>query len=135
MTDADDAVELLGLRPHPEGGSFREIWREPGGTAIYYLLRADERSHWHRVDRTEIWHFYAGAALELRLSSDGHAVERHLLGVDLRAGHRPQRAVPAGTWQAARSLGGWTLVGCTVFPAFDFAGFELAPPDWHPSGA
>lgn len=135
VTDASDAMELLGLQPHPEGGSYRETWRNPEGTAIYYLLRAGERSHWHRVDRTEIWHFYQGDPLELRLSPDGRTVEPHLLGIDLRAGQRPQRAVPAGTWQAARTLGEWTLVGCTVSPAFDFDGFELAPPGWEPAQA
>lgn len=134
MRDATEVIELLGLGPHPEGGWFHETWREPAGTAIYYLLRTGERSHWHRVDRTEIWHFYAGGPLELSLSPDGRATEVHVLGHDLGAGERPQVVVPPGAWQAARPLGDWALVGCTVSPAFDFAGFELAEPGWRPGG-
>lgn len=138
--DAPEIIERLGLRPHPEGGWFGETWREPApdgerpaGTAIHFLLAAGERSHWHRVDATEIWHFHGGAPLELT-TSDGDAgpvMTRHL-GMDLLAGERPQAVVPAGSWQAARSLGAWSLVGCTVAPGFDFAGFELAPTDWEP---
>lgn len=137
--DAQDVIELLGLEPHPEGGAYRETFRDPApegargqGTAIYYLLRAGEASHWHRVDASEIWHHYAGAPLALSVSPDGIAVEEIRLGDDLAAGERPQGIVPAHAWQSARSLGDWTLVGCTVAPAFDFAGFELAPPDWAP---
>jgi predicted cupin superfamily sugar epimerase len=134
---AEEIIERLGLRPHPEGGRFAETFRSAGegrtaGTAIYYLLRAGERGHWHRVDADEIWHFYAGAALELSLSDDGRTVRHLRLGSDLALGERPQIAVPRTAWQAARSLGAWTLVGCTVTPAFEYAGFELAPPDWRP---
>jgi uncharacterized protein len=132
-------VAALGLRPHPEGGHYRETWRDAppdgrrgAGTAILYLLAAGERSHWHRVDAAEGWHWHAGAALELDLSADGSAVERLRLGPDLGAGERPFALVPAGCWQAARSLGAWTLVGCTVSPAFHFEGFEMAPPGWAP---
>ncbi|HEX2119877.1 MAG TPA: cupin domain-containing protein [Acidimicrobiales bacterium] len=132
MTDADHVIATLGLKPHPEGGWFRETWREPAVTAIHYLLRAGERSHWHRVDRTEIWHFYGGDPLELAVSLDGRDVARHVLGTDLAAGQVPQVVVPAGAWQSARPLAGWALTGCTVAPAFDFSGFELAPPDWQP---
>jgi hypothetical protein len=128
MTDADDVIAALGLEPHPEGGWFRETWREPAGTAIYYLLRAGERSAWHRVDLTEIWHFYAGGPLELELRPGN----RHVLGGDVLAGQRPQVVVPAGGWQAAAPLGDWTLVGCTVCPAFGFSHFELAPEGWEP---
>lgn len=131
---ADEVIATLGLAPHPEGGWYRETYRSdapsgmrPATTAIYYLLRRGERSHWHRVDASEIWHWYAGGALELRI---GRHVVR--LGGDLAAGERPQAAVPPFAWQAARSLGDWTLVGCTVAPAFDFAGFELAPAGWEP---
>jgi predicted cupin superfamily sugar epimerase len=133
VDEADQVVDALGLAPHPEGGRFRETWREPASTAIYYLLRAGERSHWHRVDATEVWHFYAGDALELSLSPDGRDVARHVLGPDVVAGQRPQVVVAAGTWQSARPLGSWTLAGCTVAPAFEFTRFELAEPDWHPS--
>ncbi|HEY5208373.1 MAG TPA: cupin domain-containing protein [Stellaceae bacterium] len=134
MRDAEAIIAALGLGPHPEGGWYRETHRDaaPPGTraavtAIYYLLRDGERSHWHRIDATEIWHWYAGAALEL-----GIGAERVRLGSDLAAGERPQAVVPPHAWQSARSLGAWTLVGCTVAPAFDFAGFELAPPGWEP---
>jgi predicted cupin superfamily sugar epimerase len=137
---AEQVIQLLGLQRHPEGGWFRETWRDPApkggrgtGTAIYYLLPAGERSHWHRVDAVEIWHWYAGSPLALQLSSTGQAASTHLLGPDLASGARPQIIVPAEAWQAAESLGAWTLVGCTVSPGFSFEGFELAPPDWQPS--
>lgn len=134
-------IAALGLAPHPEGGHYREIWRDVpaaggrgAGTAIYFLLAAGEASHWHRVDAAEAWHWYAGAPLRLRLSADGVAESERRLGPDLGAGEAPFAIVPAGQWQAAESLGGWTLAGCTVSPAFDFAGFTLAPPGWNPGG-
>lgn len=139
--DADAIIRSLGLQPHPEGGHFRETFRDPattGGkgrgasTAIYYLLRAGERSHWHRVDAAEVWHWYGGAPLELAISADGETAATAVLGPDIAAGQRPQIVVPAKAWQAARSLGAWTLAGCTVAPAFRFEGFEMAPPDWQP---
>jgi len=132
-------ISLLGLMPHPEGGHFAETWRDHpagrrrgAGTAIYFLLQMGEVSHWHRVDATEVWHWYAGDPVHLTVSSDGHETASHRLGSDLAGGQRPQVIVPAGTWQTARSLGDWSLVGCTVAPAFVFAGFELAPPGWRP---
>lgn len=138
---ADELISALGLQPHPEGGHYREIYRDRPAdgrrgalTSIYFLLRAGERSHWHRVDVTEVWNFHAGAPLALSLSPDGAAVETHRLGIALTAGERPQVIVPPGCWQSAESLGAWTLVGCTVAPAFEFAGFELAPPGWRPKG-
>ncbi|GLK57333.1 putative cupin superfamily sugar epimerase [Methylopila capsulata] len=138
---AREVVRKLGLQPHPEGGHYRETFRDPAtdaagrsrSTAIYFLLGLDEVSAWHRVDAVEIWHFYAGAPLALTLSSDGHDAQAHRLGLNFAAGEAPQIVVPAGWWQAAESLGAWTLVGCTVAPGFDFAGFELAPPDWRPT--
>jgi len=136
---ADEIIGLLDLKPHPEGGYFRETFRDaPGGgrglsTAIYYLLKAGEVSHWHRVDAAEIWHWHAGAPLVLTISANGHDAEARHLGPELRTGQRPQLIVPAGHWQTATSLGAWTLVGCTVAPGFDFSGFEMAPPDWRPS--
>jgi predicted cupin superfamily sugar epimerase len=136
---AAEIVELLSLAPHPEGGHFRETWRDrPGsggrgtGTAIYYLLAAGEVSRWHRVDATEIWHWYAGAPLRLDIVGRDGARHALILGPDLEVGARPQQIVPAQAWQSARSEGAWTLVGCTVSPAFEFSGFELAPPDWQP---
>lgn len=140
-TGAATIVVALDLRPHPEGGWYRETWRdEPAdggrgsGSAIYYLLPGGASSAWHRVDATEVWHHYTGAPLELEVSLDGRLVTIHRLGAELGAGEWPQAAVPAGAWQRARSLGDWTLVGCTVSPAFRFSGFELAAPDWEPSG-
>lgn len=136
---ADEAIALLKLTPHPEGGHFRETFRDGGeggrgaSTAIYYLLRAGEVSHWHRVDAAEVWHFYAGAPLVLTISPNGHDAHAQHLGPNLETGQRPQIVVPAGHWQTATTLGAWTLVGCTVAPAFDFAGFEMAPPDWRPT--
>jgi len=139
---ADEVVRLLDLKPHPEGGHFRETFRDPAtdadgrsrSTAIYFLLAAGERSAWHRVDAVEVWHFYAGDALALSLSADGDATQVARLGPDVIAGEAPQLVVPTGWWQAAEPLGRWTLVGCTVAPGFEFAGFELAPPEWRPSG-
>lgn len=134
-------VRLLDLKPHPEGGHFRETFRDEAtdasgrsrSTAIHFLLAAGEVSAWHRVDAVEVWHFYAGAPLVLSLSPNGHDAEARRLGPDLAAGERPQLVVPQGWWQAAESLGAWTLVGCTVAPGFEFSGFELAPPDWRPT--
>ncbi len=125
---------MLGLQPHPEGGTYRETWRDPAGrgTAIYFLLRAGERSHWHRLEWTEVWHVYAGGALELSTWVEGGPVDRTVLGPDLGRGQRPQATVERGTWQSARPLSPWVLAGCTVSPAFDFTGFRLAPPDWAP---
>lgn len=130
---ADEIITRLGLAPHPEGGWFRETWRaddgpRASGTAILFLLKAGERSHWHRVDADEIWHFHAGAPLELRISAtDGGPAVVHSLGTDIVAGQSPQIVVPKRHWQAARTTGDWTLVGCTVSPGFVFEGFELAP--------
>ncbi len=137
MSEADTIIERLGLQPHPEGGRYREIFRAPGEgrsavTSIYYLLRERERSHWHRIDATEIWHWYAGAPLLLSISEDGEAISRHILGNQLDLGQSPQVIVPPHGWQAAESQGHWTLVGCTVAPGFEFAGFEMAPDGWAP---
>lgn len=135
----DDIVERLGLIAHPEGGMYAETWRDATaaggrghGTAIYFLLRAGEVSRWHRVDAVEIYHHYAGDPLELRIS-DGDTVRTRRLGPAVTAGEAPQIVVPAGAWQSARSLGSWTLVGCTVSPAFVFEGFEMAPEGWEPA--
>jgi uncharacterized protein len=136
---ADEIITLLKMQPHPEGGHFVETFRDthPDGgrdhsTGIYFLLRSGEFSHWHKVDASEMWHWYAGSPLALHISEDGKTSRTHRLGNDLVAGERPQAVVPPHVWQAAESMGDWTLVGCTVAPAFDFAGFELAPKDWQP---
>lgn len=139
MTDADRIIARLGLTPHPEGGWYRETWRGPeqggraSGTAILFLLKQGERSHWHRVDADEIWLWHAGAPL--RLSTGDTAATRHTLGPDVLSGESPQIVVPAHHWQAAESLGPFTLVSCTVSPGFRFQGFELAPPGWALPGA
>ncbi|MEH3145767.1 MAG: cupin domain-containing protein [Methylobacterium frigidaeris] len=137
---AAEVIRLLGLAPHPEGGHYRETFRDArevdgrsAGTAIYYLLDVGETSEWHRVDATEIWHWHAGAPLVITVSPNGHDAEARHLGPDLARGQRPQIVVPAGHWQTATSLGAWTLVGCTVSPGFRFEGFELAPPGWRPT--
>ncbi|MBO0904983.1 cupin domain-containing protein [Jiella sonneratiae] len=135
-------VRSLDMKPHPEGGWYRETFRDerqdgdgrPRSTAIYYLLEAGETSEWHRVnDAAEVWHWYAGAPLVITVSQNGHDASAHRLGPDIEAGERPQFVVPAGCWQTATSLGEYTLVGCTVAPAFDFDGFEMAPKDWRPT--
>lgn len=136
---AEEIIAALNMKRHPEGGWYSETFRDEAGgerghsTAIYYLLEAGETSHWHRVhDAVEIWHHYAGAPLALSLSKDGSDEETLTLGPDILAGERPQGIVPAGWWQSARSLGAFTLVGCTVAPGFTFSAFEMAPPGWKP---
>jgi uncharacterized protein len=144
VLSAAEVIRLLDLKPHPEGGHYRQTFRDPRtldgtravSTAIYYLLACGERSHWHKVDAAEGWHYHAGAPLELAIALDAQGpVERVTLGPDLLAGQRPQAIIPAHAWQAALSLGEWTLVGCTVAPGFEFEHFELAPPGWEPSQA
>jgi uncharacterized protein len=141
MAEADRLIELLDLKPHPEGGHFRETFRDCGpvpagrdgnegrshSTAIYFLLRRGEVSRWHRVDAAEVWHFYRGAPLELRIGK-----EIYVLGPDIDEAQVPQLVVPANVWQAAKSLGDYTLVGCTVAPGFDFSKFEMAPDGFEP---
>ena len=142
MLTAADIIRLLDLKPHPEGGHYCQTFRDPrtidgkraASTAIYFLLARGERSHWHRVDAVEVWHYHAGAPLALEIAATARGpVERITLGGDLAAGERPQAVVPTHAWQAAQSLGDWTLVGCTVAPGFEFAGFELAPEGWAPT--
>jgi predicted cupin superfamily sugar epimerase len=129
VSAVDELIARLGLSPHPEGGYFRETWRDVpasgrgAGTAIYFLLRAGEENRWHRVDAVEIWHHYDGAPLLLWIDDEApRSLDRST----------PQIVVPARAWQRARSTGEYTLVGCTVSPAFEMDGFELAPPGWHP---
>lgn len=142
--DVEDVIERLGLEPHPEGGWYRETWRHSSadgargaGTAIYFLLGVDDRSHWHRVDADEIFHHYAGAPLLLRTWTEEGGLVETTLGPGLAVGQVPQTRIPKMVWQSAEPNAGsgadnWTLVGCTVSPAFEFTGFELAPPDWRP---
>jgi uncharacterized protein len=141
LPSATEIIARLELQPHPEGGHYRETFRDSRtdadgrslSTAIYFLLARGERSHWHRIDAVEVWHYYAGSALLLQIADDsGQRAVR--LGPDLAAGELPQVAVPAQAWQAAESAGDWTLAGCTVAPGFDFAMFELAPKGWAPAG-
>jgi predicted cupin superfamily sugar epimerase len=133
MSDADDLIRRLALKPHPEGGHYRETFRDAPGetrafsTAIYFLLRDGEVSRWHRIDAAEIWHFYAGAPLALSVGEEVRSAVHHMLGNNLAQGEQPQIVVPAHHWQRARSLGAFTLVGCTVAPGFEFGKFELGP--------
>ncbi|WP_085981070.1 cupin domain-containing protein [Rhodopseudomonas sp. B29] len=136
---AAEVIAQLGLSPHPEGGHYRETYRDTrcdaGGrsasTAIFFLLAQGERSHWHRIDAVEIWHYYAGAPLMLEIADDT-GTRAIMLGNNIPAGELPQAIVPPHAWQAAATTGDWTLVGCTVAPGFDFKTFELAPPGWAP---
>lgn len=140
LPSAAEIIARLDLKPHPEGGHYRETFRDTrvdaGGralsTAIYFLLARGERSHWHRIDAVETWHYYAGSALTLRIADESGQYSIRL-GADLAAGEVPQAIVPPHAWQAAETTGDWTLVGCTVAPGFDFAKFELAPTGWAPS--
>jgi hypothetical protein len=137
---ADQVVSLLNMQPHPEGGYYAETFRDSvtddngraASTLIYFLLPEGVLSRWHKVDAVETWHWYAGAPLELSVSSDGSSKDVFTLGNDLKSGQRPQGIVPRDGWQQARSLGAWTLVGCTVAPGFQFEGFVMAPEDWEP---
>jgi predicted cupin superfamily sugar epimerase len=136
---ADEIIRLLELQPHPEGGHFRETIRDTvivagraASTAIYFLLRAGEVSRWHTVDAAEGWHYYAGAPLLLEVAPTAKPANRIVLGCNLSNAERPQAVVPAGHWQRARSLGAWSLVGCTVAPGFEFAGFSMAPDGFEP---
>jgi len=139
--EADELIQQLGMRPHPEGGHYREVYRDnqPGGrgraysTGITFILRAGELSRWHRIDATEVWHFYRGSPLALSIAPPRGPAVKHVLGIDIAKGERPQIVVPPNTWQSARSLGAYTLVGCTVAPGFDFAKFELAPDGFEPA--
>ena len=138
MTSAADVITLLGLQPHPEGGWYKETFRDQGegraaSTAIFYLLEQGQQSAWHRVnDASEVWHHYAGAPLRLSMAPPDGLEQTRLLGPDLLAGQSPQLVVPTGWWQAAEPMGAWTLCGCTVAPGFEFAAFELAPQGWAP---
>ena len=133
---ADEIIRKLDLQPHPEGGWYRQTWEaadgpRASGTCIYFLLKAGERSHWHRVDAVEIWHFYAGTPLHLHMAERAEGPKESLvLGPDLAAQERPQAIVPEGFWQSAEAGAGWALVGCTVSPGFRFEGFELAAADF-----
>ncbi|MGS4887410.1 cupin domain-containing protein [Roseibium sp. MB-4] len=139
---ADNIVDLLKMQPHPEGGFYAETFRDDvtdaqgraASTLIYFLLPDGIVSRWHKVDAVETWHWYAGAALELSISTDGTSTQVVRLGNDLLGGERPQGIVPREAWQQARSLGAWTLVGCTVAPGFQFEGFEMASEGWEPGG-
>ena len=140
MPTAAEIIALLELEPHPEGGHYRETFRDRSvdsngrsrSTSIYFLLARGERSHWHRIDAVEVWHYYAGSALTLQIALDGGSLQVVRLGADLARGEQPQAIVPAHAWQAAETTGEWTLAGCTVAPAFEFAKFELAAKDWEP---
>ena len=136
MNPADQIIETLDLKPHPGGGWYRQTWAAENqgracGTCIYYLLKADERSHWHRIDATEIWHFYAGAPAVVSTAPTSDGPKRDtILGPVVANGETPQLIIAPNHWQATRSTGDYTLFGCTVSPGFQFDGFELAEPDF-----
>ncbi len=134
-SEADTLIALLQLAPHPEGGHYRETFRDGEGrghsSAIHFLLKAGEVSWWHRIDAAEVWHFHRGAPIELSIAENGVVTKRRL-GAAMEQGEQPQIVVPPGAWQMARSLGDYTLVGCTVAPGFEFATFELAARDFAP---
>lgn len=140
IMNANDIIAHLRLEPHPEGGFYRETYRDTQtqngrsvSTAIYFLLRAGDRSHWHRIDSAEIWHWYAGGPLLLKLYDDQKdSKEEYILSNSLRHNHQPQIIIPPHIWQSAEPLEGWSLVGCTVAPGFEFQKFELAASDWGP---
>jgi predicted cupin superfamily sugar epimerase len=146
MSQAKALIEKLGLQEHPEGGWYRETWRaqadqgeRAGGTAIHFLLEAGQRSQWHKIDATEIWLFHSGDPLTLSLAeSEAGPIRSVSLGPDPLAGHAVQLVIAPGEWQAAEPIAegefGYTLVSCVVVPGFEFSGFQLAPPDWSPSG-
>src|SRR5262249_54557964 len=137
---AGQIIEFLKLKPHPEGGHFGETFRDTtaiGGrsasTPIEFLLARGGRMHWDWVEAAHVLHYYARAPLEFGQAAQDHGPIRRLrLGTDFSAGECPQAVVPRQAWQAAESLGDWTLVGCTVAPGFEFAGFEVAPQGWAP---
>ena len=136
---AAEVIAILELERHPEGGWYRRTFADAStegarhhSTAIYYLLEGNDQSAWHRVDAAEVWHWHAGAPLRLRLSHEGKVIDEHILGPELKGAERPQVVVPRHCWQTAKSLGAWTLVGCTVAPGFEFSGFEMAERDWEP---
>lgn len=139
MTDVDKIVQALNLEPHPEGGWYRETWREQTdsgsrahATAIYYLMAAGQRSRWHQVDAAELWLWHAGHPLTLDIAEAGAPVSVPL-GPDVFAGQRPQRLIPRFAWQAAHAAEGWALVSCVVAPGFEFSGFVMADPGWTPA--
>jgi len=133
----EELISTLNMQPHPEGGWYAETWRDTAqpracGTAIYFLLEAHQRSHWHKVDATEIWHWYAGSAMQLH-QNDGDKSTVEILGPDIANSQRPQLIVPKDIWQKSVPVDGWVLVGCTVSPGFEYSGFELAPSGWEPN--
>lgn len=141
LPPASAIIAALELTPHPEGGFYRETFRDArliegrsASTCIYFLLPAGVISRWHKVDAVETWHWYGGAALALRIAPPAAVAQSSRLGPDVLGGERPQGVVPAGHWQQAQSLGRWTLVGCTVAPGFSFDGFVMAPPGFEPPG-
>jgi len=140
MNRIDKLKEELELDPHPEGGWFRETYRcrkevetsrgiKNAGTGIYFLLAGGELSQWHRVASDEMWHFYEGDTLILEMIHPGGSTSQKRLGTSLALDEEPQVLVPGGSWQRAWSSGGYTLVGCTVTPGFDFNDFEMMEPE------
>ena len=141
MAELDSIIKTLKLKPHPEGGMYSETYVDQENditdrkilSVIYFLLRYDEHSHWHKVDATECWFWHAGSPLVLTISPDGHDASSINLGPNILIGQKPQFIVQKNWWQTAVSVGEWSLVSCAVSPAFRFAGFELAEENWRPT--
>ena len=132
---ADQIIKFLQLQPHPEGGWYKQTWKSEdtlsgraSGTSIYFLLKAGEISHWHKIDSVEIWHYYDGSPLILRIANEGNnEIATKILGPNLAKSQSPQILVNKNLWQSAETTGDYTLVGCTVSPGFEFSKFTLAP--------
>ena len=132
MSDSDKIIEKLKMIPHPEGGYFKESYRNENVSLIYYLLKKNEKSHWHRLTKNEILHFYNGDPLKLLISKDGKNIEKIILNNKINNDQIFHYIVKAGTWFSMESQGEYSLIGCTVAPSFDYDDFELAPKNWKP---
>ena len=130
MNKSDEIIKILHMIPHPEGGHFKESYRDKNISLIYYLLKKNEKSHWHRLKKNEILHFYDGAPLIVYLSKNGVAVQEIIL--DNNKDASSHFVIKSGTWFSMKSKGNYSLIGCTVAPPFDYNDFELAPKEWEP---
>ena len=135
MADSDKLIEQLKMNPHPEGGYYSESFRDRDNSVslIYYLLKKEQRSHWHRLTKNEILHFYKGDPLSVHISADAKTTITKKLGSGISSNENLHLVIHAGSWFSMNSEGDYSLIGCTVSPAFDYADFELAPPNWKPN--
>ena len=132
MNNSDEIIQKLEMIPHPEGGYFKESYRDKNVSLIYYLLKKNEKSHWHRLTKNEILHFYNGDPLKLLISKDGKNIEEIILNNKINNDQIFHYIVKAGTWFSMESQGEYSLIGCAVAPPFDYDDFELAPKNWKP---